>query len=282
MAFRSFSKLHINTFPAIVTNYFICVVTGTLYTGFSTVVRELDIFQPWFYAAIALGLIFVTTFYLMARTTQLRGVAVASVASKMSLAIPVIFSLFIFKIGTNNLNTWNYAGIITAFLAILLVSYKKGSVARRPLTLAYITLPFAVFFMSGLIDTSLNYVNHAWVTAPIEPIFPILTFASAFLIGISVIGVKKIKVRPIDVMGGIYLGIPNYFSIYLQLKTLSAFDNNGAILYPSLNIGIIIGSTIAAILFFREYLSQINRIGIAFAVLAILLLSHQEILGYFS
>ena len=283
MAFRSFNRLKINTFPAIVTNYFVCVVTGSIYTGFSTVVSTIDMSQPWFYAATILGLVFVTTFYLMARTTQLRGVAVASVASKMSLAIPVIFSLFVFKIGANNLDALNYTGIIIAFLAILLVSYKKGSsAARQPLTLAYIALPFTVFLMGGVIDTSLNYANHTWITTSIEPVFPILIFAFAFLIGISTILIRKVKVKPKDVLGGIYLGIPNYFSIYFQLKALSAFDNNGAILYPSLNIGIIIGSTIAAILFFKEHLSAINRIGIFFAITAILLLSHQEILGYFT
>ena len=280
MAFRSFSKYDIKTFPAIITNYGVCVITGVIYTGYSQVTQELDTSANWFYLSIALGFIFIGTFYLMARTTQLRGVSVASVASKMSLAIPVIFSLFILKLGTNDLDIWNYTGIILAFVAILLVSKKKANplTNKQPLTLKYIALPLAVFLLGGVIDTSLNYANHHFVTESTEPIFPIFIFGFAFIIGLVTALAQGVKFRKKDILGGIYLGVPNYFSIYFQLKALSAFDNNGAILYPSLNIGIIIISTLAAVLLFKEKLSKINMIGVVLAVVVILLLSHQEIL----
>jgi len=280
MAFRSFSKYDIKTFPAIITNYGVCVITGVIYTGYSQVTQELDTSANWFYLSIALGFIFIGTFYLMARTTQLRGVSVASVASKMSLAIPVIFSLFILKLGTNDLDIWNYTGIILAFVAILLVSKKKANplTNKQPLTLKYIALPLAVFLLGGVIDTTLNYANHHFVTESTEPIFPIFIFGFAFIIGLTTALAQGVKFRKKDVLGGIYLGVPNYFSIYFQLKALSAFDNNGAILYPSLNIGIIIISTLAAVLLFNEKLSKINMIGVVLAVVVILLLSHQEIL----
>ena len=280
MAFRSYTKLGINTFPAIITNYGVCVITGVLYTGFSNVSSEVDTSAPWFYMAMVLGIIFVSTFYLMARTTQLRGVSVATVASKMSLAIPVVFSLFILKLGTNNLDNWNYLGIILAFVAIIMVSKKEkeGVIKKQPLTLKYIALPLAVFLLGGVIDTSLNYANHHYVTEATEAVFPIFIFGFAFIIGLTIAIVRGIKFTRKDILGGIYLGVPNYFSIYLQLKALSAFDNNGAILYPSLNIGIIIASTLMAIFLFKEKLSRINMIGVSLAIIVILLLSHQEIL----
>lgn len=280
MAFRSFTKFDIKTFPAIIVNYGVCVITGILYTGFNHVSNQTDTSAPWFYYAMVLGLVFVSTFYLMARTTQLRGVAVATVASKMSLAIPVIFSLFILKLGTNTLDNWNYLGIILAFVAIIMVSKKKTQSIeqKQPLTLKYIALPLVVFILGGVIDTSLNYANHHYVTEATEAVFPIFIFGFAFVFGLIIVIVKKVKFRRKDIIGGLYLGIPNYFSIYLQLKALSAFDNNGAILYPSLNIGVIIASTLTAILLFKEKLSRINVIGVVLAIIVILLLSHQEIL----
>ncbi len=279
MAFRSFSKFDIRTFPAIITNYGVCVVTGIIYTGISHVGQEVDSSAPWFYAAMVLGLIFVSTFYLMAMTTQLRGVSVATVASKMSLAIPVVFSLFFLKLGTNELDIWNYVGIALAFVAIIMVSNRKSNTnkIKQPLTLKYIALPLSVFILGGIIDTSLNYTNHHYITAATESVFPIFIFGFAFVFGLIFTLVKGVTFRKKDILGGIYLGIPNYFSIYFQLKALSAFDNNGAILYPSMNIGIIIASTLAAILFFREKLSRINAIGVGLAVIVIVLLSHQEI-----
>jgi len=278
MAFRGFAKFKVNTLPAIVTNYLVCVITGSLYTGPAYVVNQLDPNASWFQFSAFLGLVFVTTFFLMARTTQLRGVAVATVASKMSLAIPVIFSLFVFKIATNALDGFNYIGIALAFVAIWLVSKTKSVENAPAFNWRTLSLPLFLFFMGGLIDTSLNYANHHWITTAVEPVFPIMTFAFAFLIGLIFCLIRKIPFRKKDIISGIILGVPNYFSIYLQLKALSAFDNNGAIVYPALNIGIIIGSTLAAVLIFKEKLSRINQIGVALAIVVIFLLSHQEIL----
>ena len=281
LAFRAFSRFKVNTFPAIVTNYLVCVITGSLYVGPNVVVERTVVSAPWFIFAFFLGLVFVNTFFLMARTTQLRGVAVATVASKMSLAIPVIFSLFVFKISTSELDTWNYIGIGLAFIAILMVSKPQQKQATPPISLKTLGLPLAIFLLGGVIDTSLNYGNHHWIGTDVKPVFTIYTFAFAFLIGALMCLIRGIRFTKKDILAGILLGIPNYFSIYLQLQALTAFDNNGAIVYPALNIGIIIGSTLAAVLVFREKLSRINQLGVALAILVIFLLSHQAILKFF-
>ncbi len=281
MSFRSFSKFKIATLPAIVVNYGVCVITGTLYVGINSVTNSVAPESQWFISAVILGLVFISTFFLMAHTTQVRGVSVASVASKMSLAIPVVFSLFIFKYAVSELDTWNYLGIALAFVSIWLVSKRKKDSTSSPVTFKFLLLPLAVFLLGGLIDTSLNYVNHHFIDENIEPIFPIIIFASAFISGTVICLIKKVKFDWKEVIGGIYLGVPNYFSIFFQLKALSAFENNGAIVYPALNIGIIIGSTLLAILLFTERLSRINWLGVGLALIVILLLSYQEILKVF-
>ena len=278
MAFRSFSLFKINTLPAIVVNYGVCVITGILYVGFDKVSNEFDPESAWFISASLLGLIFITTFFLMAHTTQVRGVSVASVASKMSLAIPVVFSLFIFKYAVSSLDLWNYLGIMLAFVSIGLVSRKKKSAEKSAVTFKFLLLPMAVFLLGGLIDTSLNYVNHHFIDEHIEPIYPIFIFFAAFVLGTLMVIIKKVKFGWKELAGGIYLGVPNYFSIFFQLKALSSFDNNGAIVYPALNIGIIVGSTLLAILLFKEKLSRINYFGVFLALVVIFLLSYQEIL----
>lgn len=278
MAFRSFSQLKINTLPAIVVNYGVCVITGVLYVGFDNLSSEFDPTSKWFISASILGLIFITTFFLMAHTTQVRGVSVATVASKMSLAIPVVFSLFIFKYAVSSLDVWNYIGILLAFVSIWLVSQKGRKSDNSPITFRFLLLPMAIFLLGGLIDTSLNYVNHHFISETIEPIFPIFIFSAAFTAGLIVCLVRKVKFGWKELAGGIYLGVPNYFSIYFNLKALTAFDNNGAIVYPALNIGIIIGSTLLAILLFKEKLTRLNYIGVFLALVVIFLLSYQEIL----
>ena len=278
MAFRSFSKFNINTLPAIVVNYGVCVITGTLYVGTTAISSEFAPNSSWFISAIILGLIFISTFFLMAHTTQVRGVSVATVASKMSLAIPVVFSLFVFKYALNELDTWNYIGIGLAFVSIWLVSRKANKTAEVRLTFKFLLLPMSIFFLGGLIDTYLNYVNHHFITEEIESIYPIFVFVSAFVTGCIVCLIKGVKFGRKELIGGLCLGVPNYFSIYFNLKALSAFDNKGAIVYPALNIGIIICSTLLAIVLFKEKLSKLNYIGVLLALVVIFLLSYQEIL----
>jgi len=282
LAFRSYSRYEIKTFPAILINYAVCVITGLLFVGPSTLVEKSDYAAPWFITSIFLGLCFISTFYLMAKTTQVHGVAVATVASKMSLALPVFFSLFIFKFGTSSLNGWHYGGIILAFLAIVLVTYKKQQKYDEKRNYRGLLLPLVIFVMGGVIDTTLNYVNSQFLEQELNAVFPIYIFLFAFLTGLGYAFIKKTPFGFKELLGGLYLGIPNYFSVYFILKALSAYDSNGALVYPTVNVGIIILATFSAIILYREKLSRTNWIGILVAVLVIVLLSHLEILTYFN
>lgn len=279
LAFRSFTQFKINIFPAIFTNYLVCVVTGLVIEGPSRVVKASHISEPWFLASFILGTLFIMTFFLMAKTTQMRGVAVATVASKMSLTIPVFFSLFIFNVSVDRLDTWHYLGIALAFVAILLVTKKPKLDAQSHFDWRKLWLPLAVFVLGGLIDTSINYINLHLIDETQNNLFLIHNFFFAFLGGIFFAGIKKIKIAKKDIFGGVFLGVPNYFSIYFLLKTLSSYQNNGALVYPTINIGIIIFSTLLAVFIFREKLSKLNWLGVSLAILVILMLSHQQVLS---
>ena len=63
-----------------------------------------------------LGVLFIVIFNLMARTSQQLGVSVASVATKMSLVIPVLAGLLLYG---EELNFLKVAGIATALVAAM-------------------------------------------------------------------------------------------------------------------------------------------------------------------
>lgn len=278
--FRAYTKFGVDTLQAIVFNYFACVITGLLFLSGKQPVETFMQGGAWVYVGVGLGVIFIATFYLMARTTQKVGVSVASVAAKMSLTIPVVFSLFFMEIEKKEMDALNYAGIVLALVAIFLTSVKrqKGQ-PRQPGNWRNMVMPVAVFLLSGFIDTTINYTNLHFLDDSSEAVFPIVIFMVAGLVGLVGVLITRKKIGIKAIIGGITLGVPNYFSIYFLIKALSAFDNNGAILYPMLNIGIIIISSILAVILFREYLRPVNKAGIALAIVAIILLSHQEILA---
>lgn len=282
LIFRAYSRFGVNTLPAIVVNYAVCVITGLIFLGDSGAVRALSFNSPWLIFALFLGFVFIGTFYMMAVTTQRLSVTVSSIAAKMSLAIPVIFSLFILQVDSKDFDFWNYLGIALAFVAIYLSSWKPRRKEKDPLPAnkLLLLLPVGVFLCSGIIDTTINYTSYHYLTQKEEAIFPLVIFAVAGVLGLMLQLFRKMPTGRKELLGGIVLGVPNYFSIYFIVRGLAEFDNNGAFFYPLLNISIILVSSLSAILLYKEKLLPLNSLGLGLSVLAIFLLSYQEILSF--
>ena len=94
--FKLFEKFNINILQAIVVNYCIAFTTGILaYKGTITISQLPNL--DWFYYTLVLGALFIIVFNLMAITTQRSGLSVVSVATKMSVVIPVLFGLLYYN-----------------------------------------------------------------------------------------------------------------------------------------------------------------------------------------
>ncbi len=293
--FRAFASYGVPTFPAIVVNYIVCVLTGSLFIAMSWIESPpvLETLQsPEFSTALlmacGMGAFFIGAFYIMGLTTQLSGVAVATLSARISFVIPVLVNLWIWKSGGKEYDFLNYIGLFLAIMAIGLVSYKPSKIIDpteykddKKKYLAII-LPIIVFLASGMIDTTFNYtVKYNIVLSNQQGIFSVLLFGMAGLTGITVFTIqflrKKITMTKKSIIGGICLGIPNFFSIFLLLKVLSGFDGDGALIFPVFNISVILLAAIASYFLFKEHLSTINKLGLGIAILAILLISYQEV-----
>jgi drug/metabolite transporter (DMT)-like permease len=270
--FRLFASYNINTLQAIVVNYFVACSCGVI--GYQNSIELSAIPQyNWFYYTLALGALFIIVFNLMAITTQHNGLSVVSVATKMALVIPIAFGLWYYK---EPLGTSKAAGIVLALIAVYLVAVKKdSSIILQKKNLVF---PVLVFLGSGLIDTSLNFLQNDFITdKSLIPLFSSTIFLTAGVIGIMVLVAQKIKGVLVlefkNIIAGIVLGIPNYFSIYFLVKALRSnlFDSSG--IFTINNVGIVIISTLLGIVFFKEQLSVKNWIGITLAVISIALVS---------
>ena len=87
ISFKIIAVKNIKAFQAIIVNY---VVAGTL--GFITTkssVTPLNVFeQSWIYVAIGLGIVFVSSLFVIAEVTAKSGISVAQVANRMAVVIP--------------------------------------------------------------------------------------------------------------------------------------------------------------------------------------------------
>lgn len=279
--FKLFQRFQVKTFQAIVVNYVICLVTGAFFDPSALPMMAHEAGAPWTVASWCLGTLFIGSFYLIALATQRIGVSAATVAMKISLVIPVLFSLLVLQNSLKAYTFLNYAGMGLALAAIVFTSRRPASGPAQATGAAALTLPMVVFLASGLGDVIINYANDQLLQPEQAGAFTLFTFTASGTIGIIAIAYQLLVLRtPFarkSLVAGIALGIPNFFSIFFLIKALSAFQNDGAFLYPVNNIGIILLGTLGGILFFKERLSKLNWLGLLLAVVALLLMSYQEV-----
>ena len=278
--FRIFPRFGVNTTQAIILNYPVCFLTGLLLmpAGQSF---SLDLGQTWTWMALALGVGFIITFLLSGASTQRSGITATSLANNLSLVIPVTFSLLVLG-GGKVFDGFNYLGLVLALVAVGLSTYKAPERGATSQTVNAIWLPIAVFLMYGLTNTVINYMNVRYITATNQTIPVTLTMVlGAIIAGVILLVVRLVRgqerIEGRNLVAAISLGIPNFLSFYTLLLALSAFGGNGAFVYPVYNIGVILVAALMAALFFKEKLSLLNKIGLGLAVLAIGLISWQEL-----
>lgn len=270
VVFKLFDVFKIQTLYAIITNYVVaCAVGFLLYDGPVGVSDFTN--KPWLIGPILLGILFIVIFNLMARTAQVSGVSVASVATKMSLAIPVIMGMLLYG---ERLSALQVVGIALALVAVYLASIKEKKIRidRKALV-----LPLLVFLGSGVIDTSIQYFEEVHLTDQEIPVFSSMIFGFAALTGFIFIGVKAVKtplkINLKNMAGGIALGVPNYFSIYFLIRALRSDILSSAAIFTLNNVAIVMLSTLLGILLFKEKLTLKNWGGVALAILSIILVA---------
>jgi|TARA_B110000503_G_scaffold80584_1_gene123422 drug/metabolite transporter (DMT)-like permease len=267
--FKLFDVLKINTFQAIVVNYFVAAVLG-FYLSNNTVSFQEIPNQPWFIGAFLLGIMFILVFNVMALTSQKNGLSVASVSSKMSVVIAIIFGVWYYE---ESLGYLKLSGILLALIAVYLTSVKeKKETTEKQVSLLF---PILLFIGSGAIDTSLKFVETTFVQQGGVPLFSATIFGCAFILGITILlyqivkGTFRFEFK--NVLGGILLGVPNYFSIVYLLKALSTDGMESSTAFTLNNVGIVILSTLFGLFIFKEKLIWKNWLGIVIAIVSILL-----------
>lgn len=268
---KLFAKYNIDALQALVVNYLTAFTFGLFFL--EEPITKSEIFnQDWFIGSIFLGFIFISTFYVTTLTSQINGLSVASVASKMSVIIPVILGVLLYN---ESLGILKVIGIVLALVAIYFTSKKEKQGTDKANNLLF---PILVFLGAGTIDSGLKFLQTFYIPSDKIELFSSVTFLCAFGVGISTLVYKAIKgdlvFRGRNIVGGIILGIPNYFALYFLVKMLEAKAFQSATLFTIHNIAIVIVSTFVGILFFKETISKRNAFGIGLALFALFLVTY--------
>ena len=281
VAFKVFDKFRIDNLQAIVVNYWVCVITGCIFIGEVPFNKE-NLSQPWFPWSVLMGIGFVSIFNLIAYSTKKDGITITSIANKLSLVIPVAFAIWLYD---DKMTVMKIAGILLAFPAVYLSTKPNGAIGTNRVN-PWIAI--LLFFASGLLDTLVNFVAVHFFNTHFEltdnrnqSLFLIHTFGMAGVVGTLVIGslwlIKGKAVKGMNIIAGICLGVPNYFSLYCFVKLLQSGFLPGSAAIPINNIGVVLSASLMAILFFKERTSMIRLIGMSLSIISILLILLSEI-----
>lgn len=273
--FKIIQQFRLNTFQVIVFNYITCVITGSVMQAKLPLRKEI-LESNWIGWTSVMGGMFISIFVIIGFSAQRLGVAVTSVAFKLSLIIPFLFSVYLFD---EHISVYKWIGIVVALIAVVLTCYpnkKKVNEQHMPSWL-FILVPAVIFTGSGLLDAMIKFTEARFVNDQNKNDFLVSAFAMAAIIGTVTLGFLLITKRQLfswkAIPAGIALGVPNYFSIWCLVQVLKDYGDNSSAIIPVNNIGIVLLSAVVAWLAFRERLSLLNWTGILLAVIAIVLIS---------
>jgi drug/metabolite transporter (DMT)-like permease len=227
--------------------------------------------EAWFLHAFALGVMFIVVFLAMAITAQEIGISVSAVAAKMGVVFPVLFGFFWLNEHINSILTM---GILASLLSVVLIARLK---ADHPVKGSWVALlPVLVFIGSGFIDVNLKILEHNYFSEANPHLVVSTIFTGAVFSGLIFMFVRYIRKRnPLSVrniIGGVALGIPNYFSIYFLMKALNEPQFSTVYVMPMNNVGVVLVSVIISALLFKEVLHTKKIIGVILAIVSILLI----------
>jgi drug/metabolite transporter (DMT)-like permease len=274
VTFKSINRLHIPAFPVIVINYLTATILGMLIYSGNTRIASIP-GSPWLPISVVIGVMFILMFFLVAYSTRKAGLSVTTVASKMSVIFPIVFSLIIDP--GDRLSILKAIAVLTALGGVLLTVYKPGGSQPER---GVIFIPLVLFLGMGLVDSLVKLAQQRYVQDEETALFSAILFLNAFISGIvAAIFHRKYKAcfLKAGVWGwGLLLGAVNFGSIYFLVRALHYTSPAGnqmdsSVIFGANNISIVALSVLVALMVFREKLRPVNWVGILLSALALLL-----------
>ena len=214
-----------------------------------------------------LGLLFLVSFFAFAKAVASAGTALATISSRLSVIIPIVFSIIIYSEQPSALKLVGFllTGVTFVFFYFSILKQNNSSSNKRN----YLLLLF-VLIAIGINDFSMKVFKSLKPESE-ESFFVFTIFLFAFIYSALFIFIKKIKIDKRTFLTGIGLGVPNVFSTIFLLGALTYFP--AILVYPTINIGIIILTALGAYAFWKEKLDKAGIAALTTGITAIILLS---------
>lgn len=266
--FKFFPKYKIDTFQAVTFNYLAAFICGSLLYG-NQIKSNLFIHKEWILWTCICGILFISLFYLMGKSSQNNGVSITTVIVKMSMAFSMVLMILFYH---EDINIYKISALLLALIGIFFLSKEKSNKNKKTSDKA---LLISLFIGCGILDFVLNYVQNFKLQYISSPLFSAFGLGIAGILGCILLIIKsflkKERIQLKNIGAGILLGIPNYFSIYYLIHSYEVLNLPDSSVLALLNIFSVLASLIAGYLIFKEKITWLKAFGIFSCLISIYL-----------
>ncbi|OLU08433.1 DMT family transporter [Achromobacter denitrificans] len=228
---------------------------------------------PWLVLA-ALGVLLPSVFLAMAAAVRHAGIVRSDAAQRLSLFIPLLAAFLLFgepPSARKLVATLLAAGALTCLLRRVGPVQGPANAAADPdHGRAAWLWPLAVWLGYGVIDILFKQVARAG-TAFAGGL--LLAFVIAGLLMLAYLLLRRVRCQARHLAAGVVLGLANFGNILTYIRAHQSLPEHPALVFASMNMGVITLGTLVGALAFREPLSRLNLLGIALALGAIVLMA---------
>ena len=268
VAMRLFERFKLDNHQALMWNYVFASGTGFAICKDWDSMPQL-VAEPWFGLSLLTGFWFIFTYLLMTASTQRSGVTVTSLSSKLSVVLPILAGVVMFS---ERLNFVASTGIVLALVALVLVLGGRGG-SNEKHNKNWL-LPVCIFFGTGTGDILMKITEQRNAGDDLGFMIAFIYFV-ALIFGVIIVAYDLIRGKSKwqwkSALGGIGLGVINFFSTSSVYHAMRSFDN--VVLFPIYNIGVVSLTAVIGWLVFKEKLTLKNYIGLIIAVIAVILIT---------
>jgi len=237
------SEKHIsNEISMLAFNYAACTILSACYTGFAG--SAMDHGHTALWLGIISGILYLAAFVLMQWNVSHNGVVLSATFMKLGVLVPTAMSVLIFR---EVPTAFQVLGFFGALAAILLINTGAACAVHNRGALLLLLLG------GGLTD-AMSKIYEELGPSSASNQFLFWTFLTALFLCLCLILIKQQSIRLPDILFGLLIGIPNYYSARFLLLALNSIP--AVVAYPTYSVSTIVCATAAGVLLFREALDR--------------------------
>ena len=251
-----------NNISMLCMNYMMCLILAVGYTGMDKVFETGEGFGTAIGLGVVNGILFLASFVLLQINVRRNGVVLSATFMKLGVLVPTLLSVIAFR---EKPEVQQVIGFLVALLAIVLINFEKGQGE------AGFKIGLILLLLGGGSGDAMAKIYDEVGPAQFEEQFLCFTFASALVLCVILAIKKQQKLTKTDILFGLLVGIPNYFSARFLLKAVGEVP--AVVAYPTYSVATIVVISLVGMLCFKEKITKRQQVAIGIILVALVLLN---------